>query len=200
MTMLSFAPPIPPDFRFDSTDHSYWIGERQLPSVTTILEDLGIIGNAYYTQESAERGRLLHEYLADEDRSDTDPIRHGPGETIAWSKAAREDHHWACLEIETPRYHPLGSYAGTPDRVMRDLDEPRFKPFVVEIKTGAPCRWHQLQAAGYGSLFDPPLEFVVVHLRDDGTYRYAGLTLYEQMQARETWEHCLGVYLWKRAK
>ena len=47
--------------RFDESEHKYYIGEMEVPSVTSILKDVGLIkDNGYYTEASRIRGKAIH--------------------------------------------------------------------------------------------------------------------------------------------
>ncbi|MDY7039063.1 MAG: hypothetical protein SV375_23285, partial [Thermodesulfobacteriota bacterium] len=48
---------------FDPKSHIYKFNEHPVPSVTTVLKDMGFINTQYFTEEGRERGTLIHRII-----------------------------------------------------------------------------------------------------------------------------------------
>jgi len=163
------------DFRFVESDHSYWLGERRLPSVTGILEDTGLANYKWSTDYHKERGGFVHKATELIDRgtldwSSLDPVLVPYCE--AYAKFCSSVNMETLIISEKPLYHPQHLYAGTPDRLvtMNSLTT------LIDIKSGATHPATALQVAGYWDLVRVNLKIhiskaFVLYLRDDGTFR-----------------------------
>ena len=45
---------------FDRDTHTYWMGSKQIPSVTTILREAGIISTEWFNEFARDRGSAIH--------------------------------------------------------------------------------------------------------------------------------------------
>ncbi len=182
---------------FNAEKHEYRHGGHIYPSVTQILSDLGFTGSAYYTPESAQRGTDVHLATAydDQGRLDwgtVDPIIRPYVEAWrAWREASLmgEPRH-----IEHRLVSTAMQYAGTIDRAWTVPG----KTTVVDIKTGAPERWHRLQLAAYAQLLELPADEVadgiLVYLSNDGRAKATAVNVVDMVPLRMTWDACLRVY------
>ena len=164
--------------RFDQVAHRYWLGERELPSVTTVLKGVGLINTDWFTEDARRRGEFVHRALEWRDRDELDPASVDPSlkpyvdgyELFLRESGAR----WSCVEQRLGD-DTLG-YAGTVDRIGTIGDE----RVVLDLKTGPPQPWHALQLAAYHALIRPLLGAAIrphqvlrygLYLKPDGTYR-----------------------------
>ncbi len=139
-----------PAFRFNRSDHAYTVGARRIPSVTGMLADCGIISNAFYTEEGAERGTRIHDLAAQYDRgaiTDVDGVDFNDDPNIrGWFLA-----HVSAMELLRPTWDQIevacvshdGRWAGRPDRVGRL----HGAHVICDIKTGGSEKWHGIQTA-----------------------------------------------------
>lgn len=137
-----------------SLDHRYFMAEQgtgvhgaEVPGVTEILDDAGLIQRFGYTAEHAQRG-------SDIDALACHTVEHGP-QLAVWPEAYR--HYGLCLieflNKEQPLtiatqlrvLHPRSHYAGTLDW----LCVLRQELWVIDFKAGVQARWHALQTAAY---------------------------------------------------
>lgn len=132
-------------FRFDVAEHAYQIDGVRVPSITQMLSTTGWIDDRWYSEESSERGRCVHELTASFDLGALDletlvsPYR---GWLLAYVQAmaiAKPD--W--IEVEVPSADATGKWAGRPDRAGRVF----ALQSVLEIKSGARAPSHQIQTA-----------------------------------------------------
>src|SRR5262245_23836256 len=139
--------PTPPVLRFDPKDHRYFLGDRELPSVTTVLTESFPLSIRKDLLETARwRGTVVHRACELDDKleldesSIDDEVR--PYLT-AWRSFRRHTGFRPDLEgIEVQKYHPLLYYAGTIDRIGRDSRDRRI---LLDIKTGGRFPQYRLQ-------------------------------------------------------
>jgi hypothetical protein len=101
---------------FREEDHSFWLGDRRLPSVTQILSNF--IPRFQCDVWYLERGKAVHKATEFYDKGTLDPESVDPqieGYVRAWIKF-REDYHFTPDFIEHKTHHPIYGYAGIIDR------------------------------------------------------------------------------------
>ncbi len=167
-----------PELRYVDESHQYFMGERELPSVTSILQGCGYMkALPFYTKAGSDNGRRRHTLTELYDL-----------ETLDWGTVSIEDlpflQGWIQAKkdlhievepsgIEVRLYHPILGYAGTSDRICRA----REQITVIDLKTGAKAKWHVLQLILYGmayaELYEQPLpKLMSVYLQKNGRYGY----------------------------
>ncbi len=189
---------------FDPLAHRYWLGERELPSVTTLLAPLNhydhippaILANA------AERGRAIHaatEQLDRGHRLDWGRLRDDAiPYLLAWQAFCRDHQpHW--LAIEQALHHPELGVAGTLDRAVilggrrgvLDLKCTDRLPASVGPQTAAyQALWN------HGRRKSERLrQRWSVLLRPNGRYR---LTCHQDPSDYPTFLACLTLYRWQQ--
>lgn len=134
-------------FRFNAADHVYTdlVTGAVLPHITGMLERTGWVDDTFYTEESCERGLIVHAMTSDYDLGALDP------DTCIGKHRGYLLGHVACMRrlrptwdaIEVPLVHPHWKFGGRPDRVGVVLRE----RCVFEIKTAVPSRAHAIQTA-----------------------------------------------------
>ena len=132
----------PPPLILDKATHTYRRGSVVLPSVTQVLEDVGIIDYSFLpgeTRDAAlERGRKVHTLTQYDDEGDLDESTVRP-ELMpyldGWRKFRGESGigQRQIILIEHAMMYEF-SYAGTVDRVFDGA-------FIVDIKTNAIPWW-----------------------------------------------------------
>jgi hypothetical protein len=135
-------------FRFDAVRHVYTALDTglRLPSITQLIKAAGLIDDRWYTPEACARGTAVHKLTAaiDLDALTLDELRGHEFEGyvhahVELTGIVRPD--WR--HVEQAAAHPTLRYAGCPDRVGT-LYATRA---VLELKTGPPAAWHQIQTA-----------------------------------------------------
>lgn len=182
---------------FDEPSHTYFLDGVRIPSVTQILEAVGVVDFSYLppgTRKMAlERGRRVHLATQFDDEADLD--LDGLDEALlpyvqSWRNWRRDSGFEPTL-IEYLGYHPSG-YAGRMDR----FGKIRSRSLLVDIKTNSMEGWVRLQTAGYAAFLPDPISFerVCVELHQDATYRaitYPGKDFKRDFQ---DFQSCLAVY------
>ncbi|MHB8371034.1 MAG: PD-(D/E)XK nuclease family protein [Leptospirales bacterium] len=176
---------------FDAEAHVYTVNGKVLPSVTEILSKLGFIDTKWFTEESRERGTVVHKIcemydIGTLDEESVDPRLSGYLE--AWKDfSIKMEFVWTHIE------HKMASrlFAGTCDRVGIDR---KGKTFLLDIKTGKyPSMWIGWQLAAYRTLLEAEGiridEQASVHLSEDGTF---DLQLWEHVP--EDWKAIVRTY------
>ena len=109
------------NFSFNEKDHTYWLGNRQLPGVTKIVGN--VLGSPNYATEwHLNRGTQTHKcislYLRQKlDESSVDPrIRN----RFNQAKKAIQELKIQPLLAEVPMAHRLLSFGGTPDLLTNE--------------------------------------------------------------------------------
>lgn len=164
------------ELTFNSELHEYRIDGQVVPSVTQILGEAGLIDDRWYTKESQLRGRTVHIVTALDDRGELDEAEvtgEYQGYLNAW-RLFRADVPWTIIDVEQAVCHPDWRYAGRSDRRMCIHRDGPYA-MLVDIKTGQPEPWHQLQTAAYEraslAVRPPVVKRYAVYLSDDGTYK-----------------------------
>lgn len=199
-----------PQIHLDETTHVYRVGPDRVvvPSVTTILADVGLIDTTWFNDQALIRGTFVHEATALDDRDDLDDDSVDAQLACyieAW-RAFRSETGCEILSIEQRVASPAFTYAGTLDRRIR------FNGYewVLDIKTGGSLRWHALQVAAYASLVipiaaaepgarftAPMVKRATVHLRDNGRYSF---TPHAAPRDFDIFGAAVALYHWKRTK
>ena len=168
---------VAPVFSFNESDHSYWLGETRLPSITQLISLGGLVnGEAYFTEASRERGLLTHALCADFDLGvdlgaelQSSPVR---GYVLAYMAAMDAlKPTWEC--IEEADYSPRYRFAGRTDRIGMVFG----KRTVCEIKSAVKAAHHSVQTSLQAILAAerwplPAREFqrLTIYLKPTGKY------------------------------
>jgi hypothetical protein len=180
----------------DRETHTYSNG---LPSVTDILRSAGLIDASWFTPQAWMRGRAVHlacEYYdqGDLDEETIDPEIAGYLEAYKRYRACAGqagNNEW----IEIPRQDKMGTFAGTPDRVI--AARPKG---IIDIKTGAPQPWHRIQLAAYVSMMDDPFGYsrLGLYLRPDGSYKVREYPKSEYISDLSIFQAALTIHYWRQ--
>jgi hypothetical protein len=185
---------------FDEARHRYTLDGRELPSVTTILKDAGLVDYSYGNDYARERGSVVHKAIHLELTTGLD-----------WSTLDEPLHPYvsaALLAIEElgakVRYTErrvasrIFGYAGTLDLgldLRRDFE-------IWDLKSGEPPEATGIQLSGYAeALFEETGERAralrALRLYPDGTYK---LTTYNDRQNRDRFRAAITVAAWRRER
>lgn len=190
---------------FDPDLHEYREDDgTPIPSVTQVLKAAGVIDDRWYTAEARDKGSAVHklcERYAQGERQD----KHGRAladlpYVNAFARWVADYCVWA-IATECRVYHKVNGkpYAGTFDL----LAEIGRRGVLVDIKTGAPAKWHAVQLAAYAMArpadkagkvkdrFINPDRIAVLYLRADGEYRYCPIPGSRFVEAIREWKEHL---------
>jgi hypothetical protein len=129
---------------FDPEKHEYRLNGLIVPSVTQILDFVGISDFSGIPAETLEyakiRGTMVHRATALDDEGSLDEESIDPvivPYVEAWRKFKKELSFVPVL-IERMVYHPVFGYCGTLDRTG-NIEEDYFSEVIIDIKTGTVC-------------------------------------------------------------
>lgn len=154
---------------FKPETHEYLLNGAKLPSVTTVLSDLGFINKDWFAEETATRGTYVHlaTELDDKDELDEDSL----DDTLlpyltAW-RSFKHDTGIIVNDIEKQVCSKIYRFAGTLDRIgILNGQES-----IIDIKSGAVSSWAGLQTAGYEIAENKRLKRYAVQLMSTGKYK-----------------------------
>ena len=150
--------------QFEPELHIYRVGGVVVPSVTQVLEDVGIIDYSYIpgsTREMAlRRGSAVHAACHYDDEGDLDEGQ--LPESIrpylnAWRKF-RETVGWSWDRVEFRSYQEKYGYCGQLDRAATLPG--KSTEILLDIKTTSAPYWTRFQTAAYAAFFGNPRAYL----------------------------------------
>lgn len=190
-------------FRFDPSDHSYYLGDRRLIGVSEAIQAAGLKDfsrvDPTVLERAQQRGTAVHaacHYLDDGDLNWATVSPEIEPYVRAWERF-KSDTGLIINETEHPRYHATLGFAGTPDRLVT-LGGNRG---TIDLKTYSPDDVAGIQLVAYSYLgygpqpsFDAPKRWGL-ELKDDGKY---GLREYTDRGDEAVFMACLTIAKFKR--
>lgn len=178
---------------FDPKEHRYTSGTRVVPSVTQIMTNSKMIDDAWFTEESRNRGTYVHmatQFLDEDDLDESSVDATYKPYLDAYRKFLDEvQPKWSAIEQWV--FDEILWYAGTVDRVGVIFD----KKVVLDIKTGVKMPWHECQIFAYKhALQIPGLKCYGLYLKKDKTYK---LIEYTDKSALNIFKAALVIAHWK---
>lgn len=140
---------------FDAEAHVYRWGGLVVPSVTQVIERVGLVDYSapWFTAKAQHYGQVLHKACALIDAGVLDSATVDPRiklDVDAYLKFRSLLGPVEVLLVEQPLYSRIYGYAGTPDVAFRSLRTKRV--MVVDRKRGVADKTCAAQTAGYGQL------------------------------------------------
>jgi hypothetical protein len=192
---------------FDTQTHTYTdFAGREYPSVTKILNDLGLTDYSMIKDvvlaAAANFGTEVHRVCSLYDMGELDWSEYRPEDRPhlepyldGWKKFLG-DLQPKFLAIELPLISKAWAFAGTPDRVYTVTGN-----VIADIKTGAPVPATDLQTAGYQILVEENLGMkirgrITVKL-EPGTYK---LIQHKDPQDIITFKGAVNLWHWKQKR
>jgi hypothetical protein len=191
---------------FTPETHEYRINGRLVPSVTQILEAVGLIDYSHIPwptrQMALERGRAVHEAIALDLAGDLDEESADEIGILGYVLAARDAR--GALGVLVPQaveervYHPKLDYAGTLDL--------RSGNILVDWKTNHAEYWVRFQLAAYAACLASAgkesaihwggalVRRICVELHEDGTYRLLEMPVESWLEDFETFRAALRIW------
>jgi hypothetical protein len=204
--------------RFDAKQHKYFVGDRELISVTTLLKVMGL---QWYPNNEAVRlkmelGSYVHQITEYYDKNrlgypvkfypeniyKNDAIRkeNGMHEALPYFEAYKKfltETDCEVIEVEKRYYHPAWWYAGTIDRLVKLNGQLS----ILDIKTGIPIPATALQIGGYAELYRHWHGVMpkghVLYLQKDGSYKLKEIERIPEQA--NTFLSALSVHYWKQS-
>lgn len=136
-----------PNLAFDPDRHVYTVDGREVPGVTSILRSVGLIDTEWVSDEGLIRGTYVHQAIQFDNEGDLDESTLAPEIRLKveayrkWKNEMRVE----VLGCELHVFHPHLYYCGTMDLHARV----QGAPYIIDLKSGTPQRWHRLQTAAY---------------------------------------------------
>ncbi len=168
---------------FDAASHTYYWNGVRVPSVTQVLEDVGIVDYSHLPERirrhALDRGSAVHlatRFDDEGDLSDSSVSEEIAGYLQAW-RSFRERSGFQPGHIEKQFYSQLYQYAGTLDRVgyftSAAFGSSSYAPILLDIKSGEAPAWVKYQLAAYANFYANAAQFrrIAVELHSDGTYK-----------------------------
>ena len=152
------------EFRFDETDHSYWLNSVRIPSVTQILDAVGLISDFAKQPLAAERGKLVHlacKYLGQGILDWSTVDRSILGYVQSYEKFLTQT-QWLARAVEVSLYDKDYLFAGS-------FDVDFTEGWLVDLKSGVKAKWHPLQTAAYHRLNGGKGKRGTLYLQADGS-------------------------------
>ena len=188
---------------FEEESHRYLLNGNQVPSVTQVIKSAGLSEvEQFYTPEAAQRGTAVHAACQyDDEETLGDCTENLLGYLNGWRKF-RAESGFVPTHIEIRLASERYQFAGALDRI----GALNGKPSLLDIKSGAFCRWHAIQLAAYWILISethavpslPRIEtFLVVCVAEDGTYKTHSISATEIITSREIFLYALSIHRWK---
>lgn len=143
--------------KFQEEDHSYTLDGIPIPSVTTILSNVGLYPDFQFVDEwYAERGKRVHKacHFLDKGTLDREKLeaQDKGGLILPYVESYekfKEVFEIQVNESEIQLFDETYWFAGTADKVIRIRWEGQFRDAVVDLKCGGPEFGYQYQLAGY---------------------------------------------------
>jgi len=184
---------------FDPVLHVYQLGDRRLPSVTEILQALGIVRVYGSNTNNALRGKAVHEACCLYDSNLLDESETSP-EVMCYVNSWKQFIASTKPTVEMSEqivWSDEYEAAGTVDRVLKFPDT---RIVVTELKTGSERDWHRLQSAMYCKLLEVNNYHVddalLVYLKGDGKYK----SVYLSEEDIAAGSHTLEAWKWLRKR
>jgi len=186
--------------------HKYFVDDKEVPSVTQILCDLGFVDTTYCTEEGRERGSDIHKAIANHCRGALCFTNPKYQSYFTAFKNFQRDCDWKPEIVELPM--GCTTYAGTPDQVGMF----EGKPTVIDIKTGSISAAVGLQLVAYEKLYrlwsaetengiyagpvphNPMLRFAL-QLTETGRYI---LTEYKSRKDKYIWDSAVSIWHYQK--
>lgn len=157
-----------PEFRFQESDHTYWLGSVQLPSVTQIISSCGLISEWSKDPAAAERGTDIHlaaKYLFQGVLDWSTVSMEIMGYIVSLDKWI-EQTGVQVESCEVAGYNKQYLYAGSWDVIGRI---PEYGRILCDLKSGPPTAWHPLQTSAYTGIAGRGLKRGGLYLQKDGS-------------------------------
>ena len=177
--------------------HQYHRAGMRLMGFSESLECAGLVYTSFFTDEAAERGRVVHKicelfFKNDLDEKSIDPQLKGYFDAVLAFAETHCTGTGTYYAVEQMLSHPVYRYATTPDLIGKfwtgttqaGADANGHIDLYVDFKSGVPAWWHALQGAqGCEAWNKQTMQknvvkgFATCYLHADGTFKLSEITL-----------------------
>lgn len=184
-----------PQLQFDKSTHTYTVNGEVYPSVTQIIKEAGLIDDVWFNEEATDRGTIVHAAtsLCDIGRLNAEAVPNDVQPYLDGWKRFLQENKPQIVGVERRFYQPTYCFAGTIDRL---LFVGGVKA-ILDIKSGAPQAWHEIQTAGYGLGVGMSGARYCLYLDGKGGYK---LERHEGITGRDIFMAALNLYHYKQSK
>lgn len=163
---------------FIASTHRYYLGERELPSVTAVLKEAGLVDDRWFTEEARLRGTYVHLacHLIDDDDLAPDSLDPALDPYIAAYTRFLELTKPEWVYVEHRICDVAQGYAGTLDRAGTFTINGHKT--LIDIKSGSVPPWVGPQTAAYRRCLPEPHTWkrAALQLKADGSFTLHELT------------------------
>lgn len=177
------------EFRFDPIEHRYFLGDEEIPSVTKILQTVGLSKDftnvdPFYRDRGIAGHKAIELYLKGElDESTIDPCLEGH-----WKGFLKfyKENKIKPIRIESQMYDDDLWFAGTVDMIdsSNAIYDWKFSKSHDRVA--------ELQGQAYKILYGVCVPFRVVQFPGDGTYEVT-----DYGNNTDLWDSVMNLYKWK---
>ncbi len=184
-----------PKIEFKEAQHLYYVNGVHYPSVTQVIADAGLYGNAsYFTDYHRDRGSFMHKIIqyhleGELDEATIDPALQGYFE--AWKKFETES-SYVSESCEVTKVNEIHRFAGTIDHI----GHMNGHYCLMDVKTGPIYPATAIQTGGYAILMKSHgVKRFGLQLTKEGKYK---LTEFKDWHDSNVFLSALSLYYWKR--
>ena len=181
---------------FDEDRHEYFLDGKNIPSVTEVLQECGIIDVSKFSdlEYYRERGKGVHKAteLWDKGTLDVDALDGRLKPYLDAYRLFRDQTGFIPDATEFVGFNEPLRYAGTLDK-MGTIGTAKA---ILDLKTNAVYPWTALQLAGYNLIHGGGYQRYGLALRNDGTYR---LKKFSDYSDHRVFESAVTIYHWNEA-
>ena len=178
---------------FKEETHQYFCNGLEYPSVTQIIKAAGLVDDAWFTNESRDRGRYVHSIIEWDQAGELDEESVDvflTGYLDAWKRFVADTGFVSELS-EYRMVSEMYRVAGTADQI----GILNGKKAIIDVKSGAVSPCVSLQLAGYELLWNSSVKRFALQLKDDGKY---SLKEYTDRGDRSVFIAAAALYHWKQ--
>jgi len=182
-------------FTFDEEAHEYFLDERLIPSVTTLLQEVGLIDISKFPDIEfyRERGKAVHSATEfwDKGTLDEDSVEERIVPYLDAYKRFRQETGFVPDATELPGYSESLWCAGTLDKIGM------FNGVgaIIDLKSNSVAPWAAIQLAGYNLIHGGGHNRFGLALKNNGTYKLHKFTDYAD---HRIFEGAAIIYNWKK--
>lgn len=197
---------------FDPENHDYYEmvdgGKRSIPSVTDVINAFDVDGGKrFYTEESRDRGRIVHRtcFLDDEGMLVEESVPSWLQPYLDAYRLWKSDYQPVILNHEYSVYNRRLDICGTVDIVSQlPLSHSPKRRNHIDLKSGVPAASHILQLAGY-CIIDDGNHWLssgsyCLYLKNTGKYTFKEHMIDKRMAAGAEWVRMVNTFHEHRAE